>query len=113
MLAVVISAAMTALGRRFLAFYYNNLFPEQIFSISRSVEIILGPIIGGIGTLFGPIIGRGAADPARRGATEIVAAFGWDVPGVKQLIYGVVLFVVIVFLPARRLAGAGAQAQGA
>ena len=40
-----------------IAFYYNNLFPEQIFHISRSIEIILGPIIGGIGTLFGPVIG--------------------------------------------------------
>ena len=41
----------------FFAFYYNNLFPEQIFHISRSIEIILGPIIGGIGTLFGPVLG--------------------------------------------------------
>ncbi|MGQ0522143.1 MAG: branched-chain amino acid ABC transporter permease, partial [Betaproteobacteria bacterium] len=51
MLAVVISSAMTAVAGVFFAFYYNNLFPEQIFHISRSIEIILGPIIGGIGTL--------------------------------------------------------------
>ena len=48
---------MTALAGVFWAFYYNNLFPEQIFNIGRSIEIILGPIIGGIGTLFGPILG--------------------------------------------------------
>ena len=48
---------MTAVAGVFFAFYYNNLFPEQVFNISRSIEIILGPIIGGIGTLFGPIIG--------------------------------------------------------
>ena len=57
MIAIVISAGMTALAGVFYAFYYNNLFPEQVFHISRSIEIILGPIIGGIGTLFGPIIG--------------------------------------------------------
>ena len=57
MIAVVVSAGMTAPAGVFLAFYHNNLFPEQIFHISQSIEIILAPIIGGIGTLFGPIIG--------------------------------------------------------
>ena len=57
MVAVVISAGMTAVAGVFFAFYYNNLFPEQVFHISRSIEMILAPIIGGIGTLFGPILG--------------------------------------------------------
>ena len=98
-LAVVISAAMTAVAGVFLAFYYNNLFPEQIFNISRSIEIILGPIIGGMGTLFGPIIGAALLTLLTDGATEFVAALGWEIPGVKQLIYGVILLVVVVFLP--------------
>jgi branched-chain amino acid transport system permease protein len=33
------------------------------------------------------------------GATELVAALGWDIPGVKQLVYGVILLVVVVYLP--------------
>ena len=99
MLAIVSSAAMTALAGVFWAFYYNNLFPEQIFSIGRSIEIILGPIIGGIGTLAGPILGAALLTLIADGATELVAALGWDVPGVKQLIYGIILFAVVVFLP--------------
>ena len=98
-LAVVISAAMTALAGVFSAFYYNNLFPEQLFHINRSIEIILGPIIGGIGTLFGPILGAALLALLADGATEIVFALGWEVPGMKQLIYGIVLFVVVTFLP--------------
>ena len=98
-LAVVISAAMTAVAGVFLAFYYNNLFPEQIFSINRSVEIILGPIIGGMGTLFGPIIGAALMTLLTDGATELVDAIGWNIPGVKQIIYGLILFAVVVFLP--------------
>ena len=98
-LAVVTSAAMTAVAGVFLAFYYNNLFPEQIFSINRSVEIILGPILGGMGTLFGPIIGAALITLLTDGATELVDAFGWDIPGVKQIIYGLILFAVVVFLP--------------
>ncbi len=62
MLAVVISAAMTSFAGVIYAFYYNNLFPEQVFHILRSIEIILGPIVGGIGTLFGPILGAVHAD---------------------------------------------------
>ena len=53
--AVAISAGMTAFAGVFYAFYYNNLFPEQVFSISRSVEMLVGPIIGGLGTLLGPL----------------------------------------------------------
>jgi branched-chain amino acid transport system permease protein len=90
---------MTAVSGVFFAFYYNNLFPEQIFNINRSVEIILGPIIGGMGTLFGPILGAALLALFADGATELVAALGWDIPGVKQLIYGIILFAVVVFLP--------------
>jgi len=99
MLAVVISSAMTGLAGVFFAFYYNNLFPEQIFHISRSIEIILGPIIGGIGTLFGPILGAAVLTLLADGITEALAALGWEVPGIKQVFYGCVLLAVIMFLP--------------
>ena len=90
---------MTALAGVFLAYYYNHLFPEQVFHISRSIEIILGPIIGGLGTLFGPIVGAAVLTLLGDGASEILAAFGWEVPGLKQLIYGIALLLVIVVLP--------------
>jgi branched-chain amino acid transport system permease protein len=99
MLAVLVSSSMTALAGVFFAFYYNNLFPEQIFNISRSIEIILGPIIGGIGTLFGPILGAALLTLLADGSTELIGALGLEIPGVKQVLYGVVLLCVVVFLP--------------
>jgi branched-chain amino acid transport system permease protein len=99
MIAMIISAAMTSLAGVFLAFYYNHLFPEQVFHISRSIEIILGPIIGGMGTLFGPIVGAALLALLADGTTELLAATGWEIPGLKQLIYGLALFVVITILP--------------
>jgi branched-chain amino acid transport system permease protein len=99
MLAVITSAAMTSVAGVFSAFYYGNLFPEQIFNVSRSIEILLGPIIGGIGTLFGPIFGAALLAILAESATEVMAALGWEAPGLKQLIYGTLLFAVIVFLP--------------
>ena len=99
MLAVILSSAMTAVSGVFFAFYYNNLFPEQIFNISRSIEIILGPIIGGVGTLFGPILGAAVLTILADTITELLAALGWEIPGIKQVFYGVVLLAVIMFLP--------------
>jgi branched-chain amino acid transport system permease protein len=99
MLAMAISSGMTAIAGVFFAFYYNNLFPEQIFNISRSIEIILGPIIGGVGTLFGPILGAALLTLLSDGITEAFAAMGWKIPGIKQVFYGIVLLVVIMFLP--------------
>ncbi len=99
MYAVVLSAAMTSLAGMFFAFYYNNLFPEQVFNIGRSIELILAPIIGGVGTLFGPIIGAflltGLAEMLREGMLRL----GIDVPGAKQVFYGICLLVVVMALP--------------
>jgi branched-chain amino acid transport system permease protein len=99
MLAVVISAGMTSLAGIFFAFYYNNLFPEQVFHISRSIELILAPIIGGIGTRFGPILGAFLLTGLSESMTALMGAFGFDVPGAKQVFYGICLLVVITALP--------------
>jgi branched-chain amino acid transport system permease protein len=99
MIAVTISAGMTAVGGVFFAFYYNNLFPEQVFHISRSIELILGPIIGGIGTLFGPIIGAFLLTGLSEFMQELLHAFGLDAPGAKQVFYGICLLVVVMVLP--------------
>ena len=99
MIAIIVSSGMTAPAGVFYAFYYNNLFPEQTFFIVRSIEIILGPIIGGIGTLFGPILGAAVLTLLSDGITESLGALGWEIPGIKQLSYGVVLLAVVMFLP--------------
>ncbi|MFA7504588.1 MAG: branched-chain amino acid ABC transporter permease [Burkholderiaceae bacterium] len=99
MYAVQISGGMTALAGVFFAFYYNNLFPEQIFHISRSIEIILAPIIGGIGTLFGPVLGAAVLTLASEGINAALEALGHEIPGVKQILYGVALGLSIMFMP--------------
>ena len=99
MVAVVLSAAMTSLAGVVFAFYYNNLFPEQIFHISRSIELILGPIIGGIGTLVGPLVGALLITGLAEGMRELMLQLGIDVPGVKQVFYGLCLLLVVMFLP--------------
>jgi len=99
MIAVLISSGMTSLAGVFFAFYYNNLFPEQVFNMGRSIEIILGPIIGGIGTLFGPILGAALLALLADGITELMGHFGVELPGIKQVFYGTCLLGVVMFLP--------------
>jgi branched-chain amino acid transport system permease protein len=99
MYAVTISAAITSFAGVFYAFFYNNLFPEQVFNISRSIEMMLGPIIGGIGTLFGPILGAFVLTGLAETLDTAMGTFGLDLPGAKQVIYGICLLIVVVALP--------------
>jgi len=99
MAAVMISAVITSFAGVFYAFFYNNLFPEQVFNISRSIEMILGPIIGGIGTLFGPIVGAFVLTGLAEALNTMLIALGFDLPGAKQVFYGVCLLLVVAALP--------------
>jgi branched-chain amino acid transport system permease protein len=96
--AVALSAALTSVAGVFYAFYYNNLYPETIFSTGRSIELILPAIIGGLGTLFGPILGAFVLTLLSESLTEATAHLGID--GTKQLLYGLVLAIVVVLQPA-------------
>jgi branched-chain amino acid transport system permease protein len=99
MAAVIISSAMTAVGGVFYAFYYNNLFPSQVFEISRSIELILAPIVGGLGTVFGPVIGAFVLTPLGEALIAATGRFGINAPGVKAVFYGVVLIAIISAMP--------------
>ncbi len=99
MIAVVISAAMTAVGGTVLAFYYNNLFPAQAFDIGRSIEMIMAPIIGGLGTIFGPIVGAFILTPLGEGLIALTQKLGLDAPGAKAVFYGLTLMIIITLRP--------------
>jgi len=100
MAAGVISAAMTAVAGVVYAFYQNNLFPSQTFDIARSIEMILAPIIGGLGTLFGPILGAFILTPLGQILIALVEKIaGRAIPGVNLVFYGAALMVIIWFTP--------------
>jgi branched-chain amino acid transport system permease protein len=99
MVAVLISASLTALAGVLSAFYNNSLFPEQVFSSGRSIEIMLAPIVGGVGTLLGPLVGALMLTVLGESSTELLSALHIELPGVKQVIYGLLLFSTACFLP--------------
>jgi branched-chain amino acid transport system permease protein len=96
--AMALSAAMTALGGGVMAFYDNNLYPDTVFATGRSIEIITAPIIGGLGTLFGPILGAFVLT----GLGEVMtwASGSFHVDGLKQWCYGAALLAIVALQPA-------------
>jgi hypothetical protein len=99
MKAVLISSAMASVGGTFYAFYYNNLFPAQIFDMSRSIEMILAPIVGGLGTLFGPILGAFILTPLGEGLIAATEHAGLSAPGTKAVFYGLALMAIVWVAP--------------
>src|SRR6266566_3325444 len=99
MAAMLISSSMTAVAGVFYAFYYRNLFPAQVFDIGRSIELILAPIIGGLGTVFGPIVGALILTPLGEALIAATQRLGLDAPGTKAVFYGLALMVIIWLRP--------------
>jgi len=95
--AVALSAGMTAIAGVIEAFYYNNLYPSTAFAIGRSVELMSAPIVGGLGTLFGPIFGAFVLTVLGESMTGLTAALHID--GIKQWFYGAVLLLIVALQP--------------
>ncbi|MCW5773381.1 MAG: branched-chain amino acid ABC transporter permease, partial [Rhodospirillaceae bacterium] len=108
MMAVILSAGMAGVGGVFYAFYYNNLFPDQVLSIERSIEITLAPIVGGVGTLFGPIFGAFVLTPLGEALTYAVDALkeggilakNVKTDGVKLMFWGFAVAMIVLLKPA-------------
>ena len=97
MAAVTISSGAAGLAGVVYAFYYNNLFPETAFALSHSIDMLLGAVVGGVGTLFGPIFGALLLTPLGEALTA--ATDGLRVPGVKQFFWGVVVAAIVLARP--------------
>jgi branched-chain amino acid transport system permease protein len=95
--AIVLSSGLSAIAGTLIAFYNNNLYPETIFAMERSIEAILPAIIGGLGTLCGPILGAFVLIALNQTLTEMTAS--WGINGIKQLLYGLILAIVVIAQP--------------
>ena len=95
-LATGISAFLTALGGTFYAQYVLYIDPPGAFGVLISVEIALRAIIGGTGTIFGPILGSFVLSPL----SEIIqSVIGVGKSGVYMMVYGAILMIVCLVMP--------------
>jgi len=98
--AMTLSAAITAAGGCFYAQYFLFLDAGIAYGPWISVEALLAPIIGGIGTVYGPLLGALVVKTLGE-ATKLATG---DAPGLDLVIYGCVLILVVAFAP-RGIAG--------
>jgi branched-chain amino acid transport system permease protein len=93
--AMTISAAMTAAAGCFYTQYFLFVDSGIAFGTRMSIEALLTPIIGGAGTVLGPLLGALVVQALGEGA-KLVAG---DAPGLSLIVYGCVLVLVIAFAP--------------
>ncbi len=98
--AIAMSAVLMAAGGVFYVQYFHYVDPHIAYSPAVSVEALLGPIVGGLGTVFGPLLGAAVL----QALGELTRNLAGDVPGVSLIAYGVALVGMVMFLP-RGVAG--------
>ena len=98
---LTLSGAMCAAGGTFYAQKYLYVDPTIAFGIDKSVEMLLVTMVGGAGTIFGPLIGA----IARTGINEITRWAAAVIPALKNvqplslIVYGIMLMLIVARLP--------------
>ncbi len=97
LLAIALSAAFTAAAGSFYAQYVLFIDPESVFPLSLSILVCLVAVLGGVGNLWGPLLGAAILIPLSE-ATRVY--FGGTGKAVDLMIYGGLIVLVAVFQPA-------------
>ncbi|RMC35636.1 ABC transporter permease subunit [Paracoccus alkanivorans] len=96
LMAVSVSAALSAMLGTFHAMYLTFIEPEAMFSLEFSIQIAMFALIGGIGTIWGPLLGAVLLVPITEFAR---GALGAEAIGLHGFVYGIVLMLVVLFMP--------------
>lgn len=92
---VAISGAMASAAGGINAWYGGYLDPEVAFTLHNTILAQIAPILGGIHTLAGPVIGSVAII----GFSEATRIWFGSMEGISQLTFGLILIICILFLP--------------
>jgi branched-chain amino acid transport system permease protein len=87
-----IAAGFVGIAGGVYARYHAFIYPGDVFAFSTSISILLMPVIGGIGTVWGPVLGGVIFGIVEE---ELVVNF----PNIHLLLYGSLLILIILFEP--------------
>lgn len=94
--AMFISAFFTAMGGGLYAMFLQYIDPNSVFAYDLSVKIMVLAVVGGGGTLWGPIVGASLLVPVQQ---ILNSRLGANLAGLALAVYGIVLMLVIYFMP--------------
>jgi branched-chain amino acid transport system permease protein len=104
--AIVLSAGFMGAGGAFYVQVFQYIDPGIAFGPASSVEALVAAIVGGMGTLWGPVLGATVLHLLAEATRNL---FG-SLPGLNMVIYGSVLVLIVMFVP-RGLSGVGRSAR--
>ncbi len=93
--ALVVSGTITAFAGTMWTQYYQFIDPGSAFSLAFSIQVALMAIVGGFGSLYGPLLGVGLIVFLGQLLQPLVRSAA----GLDQLVYGILLIVALLFFP--------------
>jgi branched-chain amino acid transport system permease protein len=90
--ALFISACLLGVAGSIYALHYLFISPDSVFGFNTSIGFVIMPIIGGLGTVMGPLIGAVVYTYIRE---QLSATFA----NLDLLTFGVLLIAIVVFEP--------------
>jgi len=91
---LILSGALGGMGGCFFSQYFLYIDPIIVFGVDKSVEMLSNSMIGGAGTVYGPLIGA-----VLLAAISDTARVVTNIQGLSLVIYGGLLVLIIAFLP--------------
>ncbi len=101
-LALMVSAFLVGIGGSLYAQYFLFIDPREMFSFQNSIAMVLMPIIGGIGTLWGPVVGAVVFTVVQDRVSTAhfeLGALSINLVQFNLLLYGTLLVLIILFEP--------------
>jgi ABC-type branched-subunit amino acid transport system ATPase component/ABC-type branched-subunit amino acid transport system permease subunit len=96
MLALMLSGALAAVAGGFYAVVLLVVTPETVFGMLVSAQALILALFGGVGSLWGPVIGAMVLVPLAEGLN---AELGNVLPGIQGVVYGIAIIVIILRAP--------------
>jgi len=96
MLALMLSGALAALAGGLYAVVLLVVTPEAVFGMLVSAQALILALFGGVGSLWGPVIGAAVLVPLAEGLN---AKLGSVLPGIQGVVYGVAIIAIILLAP--------------
>lgn len=105
LVTVAASCALTSVAGSFYTQYYFFVGPEQGFGSAVSVNAIVPAVIGGIGTIWGPLVGAMIVGPLSEAIADVLReppgflSFLEGLGGLDVAVYAALLILIVLFMP--------------